>query len=43
MLINVLKVLLLGAACCTLVRSSHFRGAIIMVRPQPGGAENEVR
>lgn len=25
-----------------LVDSSHFRGAIIMVRPQPGGAENEV-
>ena len=33
--------LLLGAVCC-MVESSHFRGGIIMVRPQSGGAENEV-
>ena len=34
-------VLLLGAAAGVL--GSHFRGGIIMVRPQPGGNETEVR
>ena len=24
------------------VRSTHFRGGIIMIRPQPGGASKEV-
>ncbi len=40
-----LELLLLFAAAffCTLVEGSHFRGAIIMVRPQPGEADNEVR
>ena len=27
----------------TVVDSAHFRGAVIMVRPKDGGAENEVR
>ena len=28
------------ALCVTTVLGSHFRGAIFMVRPSPGGAEN---
>ena len=34
---------LLLCAIIELVSSTHFRGGIIMVRPQPGGVENEVR
>ena len=33
---------LLGVIWCNRVCASHFRGGIIMVRPQPGGTEYEV-
>ena len=41
MLFNFEVLLVLGAVCY-MVESSHFRGGIIMVRPQPGGVANEV-
>ena len=39
---NLVLKLLLVLLFCSSVSSSHFRGGIIMVRPQPGGTEYEV-
>ena len=40
---GMLLFLLLYCVTISSVMSSHFRGGIIMVRPQPGGGPREVR
>lgn len=40
---QVLMVVGVIGLCCTNVLASHFRGAIIMARPESGGSEYEVR
>ena len=35
--------LVIFCTTATVVHSAHFRGAVIMVRPKPGGVDKEVK